>query len=54
MSDQSVSQSKADAVYGDGGLPGDADLFVPCADAASTGPAAPEFPHSESTNTEEQ
>jgi hypothetical protein len=57
MSGQSGSPSKADAVYGDGELPGAADLVALGASgpsAASTSLAAPEHPHSESITTEEQ
>ena len=51
------SQSKADAVYGDGELPGDADLVAPGASGANAAPtvsASPESPHTESTTTEDK
>ncbi|MHC5796388.1 hypothetical protein ACVXZ4_09530 [Lacisediminihabitans sp. FW035] len=52
MSSQPDSRSQADAVYGDGELPGDADLVAPGADGGSAASPAAESAHDESTTNE--
>jgi len=56
MSDKSAGRTSADDIYGDGELPGDADLVASASgdEAASIHPEAPETLHSESNTTEEK
>jgi hypothetical protein len=59
MSGTPEDRSKADAVYGDGELPGDADLVAPGSNGGSTTSPGAQSVHdgttiNESTSTEEE